>query len=403
MTARRAYSDSYDEFVDAPLGPEGPAAEPRDAAASGNAGAGNGTKAAPRFQLVRFADVRIAPGRNYLVKGLLPRSGIAVIYGPPKCGKSFFTTDLFARIALGWKYRGRRVQQGSCVYVACEGHAGFPARIEAFRRSFLAETNRGDGEVEIREVPFYYVAANLDLIADHKALAQAIQLELGGNTVAALVFDTLNRSLNGSESKDEDMGKYLRAAGSLIERFGCLVALVHHTGVNETRPRGHTSLTGAADAQIRVERDNTADNIVASVEWLKDGPEGDQIVSRLKLVDVDIDPDGDPVKSCVVIPVEGPAIAPTQKKQPPLPKAARTALRALREAVQEVGQPAPASNHIPPNIAVVTVDQWRTYAYRLGISVGEERAKQRAFKRAHEHLVGTEAVAVWDDYVWPTR
>ena len=46
------------------------------------------------------------------------------------------------------------------------------------------------------------------------------------------------------------------------------------------RPRGHTSLTGAADAQIAIKRDD-ARTITATVEWMKDGPEGDEIFSRL--------------------------------------------------------------------------------------------------------------------------
>ena len=95
--------------------------------------------------------------------------------------------------------------------------------------------------------------------------------------------------------------------------------------------------------------------------------------------------------------------APTQSKPTPMPKGARTAFRALHEAVGEVGQAAPASNHIPQNITVTTIDQWRTYAYRMGISAtdSKERAKQTAFKRAIDNLIGSGAVGYWEPYVWP--
>jgi hypothetical protein len=33
------------------------------------------------------------------------------------------------------------------------------------------------------------------------------------------------------------------------------VVIVHHCGIEGTRPRGHSSLTGAADAQLAVKRD----------------------------------------------------------------------------------------------------------------------------------------------------
>src|SRR5262249_41669739 len=42
-----------------------------------------------RFQLKPFSTVAVSTGRNYLAKGILPRVGLAVVWGPPKCGKSF--------------------------------------------------------------------------------------------------------------------------------------------------------------------------------------------------------------------------------------------------------------------------------------------------------------------------
>src|SRR5215469_13752528 len=87
----------------------------------------------PRFSLMPFADIKIDPTRrDYLVKGLLASNGLAVIWGPPKCYKSFLALDLALHIALGREYRGHKVQQASVIYIALEGQSGFPARIEAF-------------------------------------------------------------------------------------------------------------------------------------------------------------------------------------------------------------------------------------------------------------------------------
>ncbi len=63
---------------------------------------------------------------------------------------------------------------------------------------------------------------------------------------------TLNKSLLGSESKDADMSNYIRAAEAIRDAFQCVVMIVHHCGLDETRPRGHTSLPGAVDAQLSV-------------------------------------------------------------------------------------------------------------------------------------------------------
>jgi hypothetical protein len=79
--------------------------------------------------------------------------------------------------------------------------------------------------------------------------------------------------------------------------------------------------------------------------------------------------------------LDGPAIAP-RANQPKLKNSSLTALRALREALIEIGSIPPASNHIPSATKRVTIDQWRKYAYARGISSGEERARQKGFKSA---------------------
>ena len=116
-----------------------------------------------------------------------------------------------------------------------------------------------------------------------------------------MIIDTLNRSLAGSESDDKDKAAYIRAADAIRHAFGCVVIIVHHCGVDATRPRGHTSLIGAVDAQLAVKRD-AAENIVVTVERMKDGSDGETIVSKLEAVDVGTDVDGDVITSCVVVP-----------------------------------------------------------------------------------------------------
>ena len=189
-----------------------------------------------RLALVPFNKIEVATTGAYLVKGLIPRDGLIVVWGPPKCGKSFWSFDLAMHVALGREYRGRRVQQGPVVYIACEGAHGFKARITAYRQRHLSG---------IETPPFYLVPTRLDLIDDHEELIREIRGTLGATRLAAIVLDTLNRSLRGSENNDEDMSDYIKASDALREAFGCAVIIVHHCGTEGTRPRGHTSLTGA--------------------------------------------------------------------------------------------------------------------------------------------------------------
>ena len=345
-----------------------------------------------RFTLQVFDQLTAAPTTEYLVKGLLPRRGLAIVWGPPKCGKSFWVFTVTMHVAIGREYRGHRVQQGEIIYLALEGQSGFGNRAEAFRLRFLDL-----GET----VPaFRLCGASLDLIKDHPKLIADIKHQSANP--AGVVIDTLNRSLVGSEGKDEDMAAYLRAAEAIQSAFPCLVIIIHHCGVSGDRPRGHTSQTGAADVQIAVRKDG-AGVVIATVELAKDMAEGATFASRLEVVNLGLDQDGDPITSCVIMPAEGVTAIKPPPKGHSMSKAAKTALRALQQAIDELGAIPPASNHIPAKTKTVTIDQWRQYAYRLGISTGEERAQQKAFQRASENLIGGEHAAVWDNQVWPTR
>jgi hypothetical protein len=93
------------------------------------------------------------------------------------------------------------------------------------------------------EIHFHLIGARANLVTDHPELIGAIRTQLRGKPVA-VVLDTLNRSLQGSESDDKDMTAYVKSADAIREAFGCAVIIVHHCGVEGSRPRGHTSLTG---------------------------------------------------------------------------------------------------------------------------------------------------------------
>jgi hypothetical protein len=337
-----------------------------------------------KLQLVPF-DALVPNGeRTYLVKRLIPRVGLVVVWGPPKCGKSFWTFDLVMHVALGWEYRGHKVQQGAVVYCAFEGAEGFKARAEAFRRVH-----------KISGVPFYLVPARLNMVTDHPDLIAAIRDQLREQTPVAVVLDTLNRSMAGSENNDEDMGNYVRAADAIREAFGCVVIVVHHCGIEGNRPRGHTSLTGAVEAQLAVKRDASG-NVVVKVEYMKDGAEGAEIVSRLEPMDVGTDDDGEAITSCVVVAADG----ATTTGSPPVKGAAKIALDALYEALAECGEVVPDS-HIPANTRTTPVVRWRQYCEAKTIAKTDDPDnKRRAFVRASEKLQDLKIIGVWNDQVW---
>src|SRR5262245_55270520 len=109
----RGMSDSYAGTFDETYGETDSEQRARE---RGNGSAGRRI----RFHLRPFEAITLSTAPNYCVKGVIPRTGLVVVWGPPKCGKSFWTFDLVMHVALGRKYRERKVQQGTVVYFALE-------------------------------------------------------------------------------------------------------------------------------------------------------------------------------------------------------------------------------------------------------------------------------------------
>jgi hypothetical protein len=333
----------------------------------------------------RFPEIRLSTTSRYLVKGIIPNVALVVVWGAPKCGKSFYVFDMVAHIAAGREYRGRRVKQCPVIYFALEGQEGFTVRIEAFRQAH-----------DWCDIPFYLSADRILLPQDGEAVVRSIRDQFPAVHPGVVVLDTLNRSIAGSENDPSDMGQYVRAADMIRAAFNCVVIVIHHCGVEGSRPRGHTSLTGAADAQIAVKRD-TSDNIVATVEFMKDGPQGAEIISSLEQVTVGVDEDRDTITSCVIRPTEA---SPVRAKSKVTGRAA-IALRILQNTIIEAGEVPPVNSQIPPNTRTISEKTWRANCY-AGMSQDDtsQATLQRAFVRASNTLQVRNIIGKWGDHVW---
>ncbi|MCL4183096.1 MAG: AAA family ATPase [Burkholderiaceae bacterium] len=253
-----------------------------------------GGAAAPsaRLQIVPAAEFARGDGVGWSVKHVLPRSGLAVIYGAPGSGKSFFALDLVAAIGRGVAWRGRKVRKGRAVYVAAEGAGGFRARMKAYT------TEHGIEGLElgvVADAPNFFTGAG-----DARLLAARVQ-EWGGADV--VVVDTLAASSAGAdENTGKDMNAIIGRMAELQAATGALVVLIHHSGKDESKgARGWSGLKAAVDTEIEVSRPNEDDPIrVARVTKQKDGESGAVFPFSLRAVGLGADADGEPITSCVV-------------------------------------------------------------------------------------------------------
>jgi hypothetical protein len=175
---------------------------------------------------------------------------------------------------------------------------------------------------------------------------------------------------------------------------------VHHCGVDGTRPRGHTSLGGAVDAQLAVKRD-AADNIIVTVEFMKDGPEGETLLSRLEVVEIGQDSDGETMTSCAVVQVEN-AVA---KSSPDRKHSDRQclALDALADCAAKQGEPPPESFGLPNGLLAVSVAAWRDAMISRGIIDKEAKNPREDFRRLKNSLQARRDIGIRDELVWRAK
>lgn len=334
----------------------------------------------PRYKLLTGEDLALLPPLKWVVKGVLPAQGLAVVYGPSGSGKSFMVLDMVSAIADGRFWYGHRVEKKPVVYIALEGEAGVKIRAEAW-----VKHNQRPLPSDLRIVLQPFKLTDPKDLAD---LVVAIQSAVGAGSV--IVLDTLNRAAPTSdENSSKDLGEILEAAKKLQNQVGGLVVLVHHTGKDVTRGmRGHSSMPAAIDASIEVSRDG--DIRTWMVAKAKDGQDGTSHPFKLEVISLGCDEYGDLITSCVCVP-----IAPDESiRQRPLTHRQEEGLAALIRAVVAHGE------EVEEGCSQrVQLEFWREEFYRTCSADGQD-AKRAAFTRVRKDLIERQRVTVLDDYYY---
>lgn len=222
--------------------------------------------------------------------------------------------------------------------------------------------------------------------------------QLPTQRVNVVVLDTLNKSLFGSENKDEDMSAYIRAADAIVSALKCVVIIVHHCGTAGTRPRGHTALTGAVDVQIKVTRKQRT--VTTEIELAKDGESGTILVSTLEKVLVGHDIDGEPIHTMLIVPAD-PETTRNERLDKIAPKAKR-AYEALCKLIEKEGQKVPSET---PNVAGskgVTIERFREILAKDEI-VHEKGNPRQELKRILVTLKSAGLADTSDELVWASQ
>lgn len=184
---------------------------------------------------------------DWIIEGVLPQTGLGAIWGQPSAGKTFIAVDMALTVALGREWQGRKVSQGSVLYIAAEDDYGVQMRFQA------GLTSLGLQDAPIRVLPG---APMFTSPKDAKALLEDI---VGCGPQAIIFVDTLAAVTPGSdENTSKDMGLLTNFCHRIHKASGALVILIHHEGKTPGKGmRGSSALPGAADVTIEIaEEDN---------------------------------------------------------------------------------------------------------------------------------------------------
>jgi AAA domain len=229
-----------------------------------------------------------------LIPNRVPSQGTTLLYGPPKCGKSFLALDWSCRVVTGTPYRGLAVRQGPVVYLAQEGQGGFWQRKEAWFR-FHGRSPLED------QLNFIMIPVKFLQRAKQPVEVELVKAIRFFNVEPALiVVDTVAKTMDGNENDTEHASFFMKAVEYVGNYFKAPTILVHHQTKSGDDPRGSVVFAANADAQIKVGKRTKPGIVKYRVDYMKDGPgEDDWNVSNMHIVDVD------EFKSCVLEHTQG--------------------------------------------------------------------------------------------------
>lgn len=239
---------------------------------------------------------------KWMVKHWLQDRALIMVHGPSGGGKTFVVLDWCLHISSGKPdWFGHKVNPGTVVYLAGEGHHGIRGRIAAWRQHHQS----GDLSMWVSKA-----GCDLNTAEGYNRVVEAVR----GlpERPKAIVVDTLHRFLNGDENSAQDAKTMIDACNALMTEFDCSVILVHHTGVSEEaqhRARGSSAWKGALEIEISIVPAKGDNPLQIIQRKSKDAEEAKPVYAHLQIVHIDgwYDDDGEPVGSAVLVKADPPA------------------------------------------------------------------------------------------------
>ena len=216
----------------------------------------------------------------WLIDGWIQENCLMMVHGPSASGKTFLVLDWCLRLsAMEMQNRnwcGHKTKSCQVLYLVGEGQKGLRTRIRAWQQHHRVSEN-----------DFHVLPKADDL--DREEVFTVLAEEVGqlGLRPGIIVVDTLHRYFSGDENSARDAKAMLESCAKLMDRFGCAVILVHHTGLAadaQHRARGSSAWRGALDIEVSVKPKTARAPIEIIQRKMKDAEEAENKYFKLTSV-----------------------------------------------------------------------------------------------------------------------
>jgi hypothetical protein len=366
------------------------------------------TPTKPRVLVESWDSIKDEPV-EWLIESIIPKKAFVALYAPPASYKSFISLDLAEAIATGRDWMGYRIpKKGAVLYICGEGHGGMGARVKACK----IQNKSPDG------ANLYIIRAQLNLRSspeDFAELINAINALIAeiDEPLEIIILDTLMRMSGGgfNENSSEDMGAFITQAGKLQELYECALMVIHHSGKDVTKGlRGHSSLLGAVDTELEIQRQdsviNSSDasvigNAILTVSKQKDGADSIQIGIEIISIEIGMSDLGFEITTSLAI-RQNQDIASSTSKGSKNNQGSGNNQRIEMDSLMKVIK-AKASYREVDGISRygVSLDDWRAEFWSMkGCTEDDKAAFKKAWLRARERLVAVNKIVIGDNFVW---
>jgi len=232
------------------------------------------------------------PSKRHIIKGVLARGETSAWVGPPGSLKSALLASAALAVASGSDWFGKRnKEQCGVVYFALE-------------RADLVERRLQAGTSDLG-LPIAIVRDVMDLLSGNsvgRVVATIREAEQAlGFSIGLAIFDTFAKLIaagGGDEDKAKDQGRVFANLQRIKNATGCHVALIGHTGKDETRgARGSNAILGDVDLMVTI---SGSEIKTATIAKANDAPEGPLFSFKSELFEFGHDEDGDPITVNIV-------------------------------------------------------------------------------------------------------